>query len=79
MLLDIFKWRKNQWFWESIDKNGRKKVKKPLKFNKEGKAKYFLDKNELNEAYILFDYCEFVFDGGYYYRVDLLTYGKGKK
>ena len=45
-----------------------------LEFDSSGRLTYVLDKDAITSAYLLFDFCGPVLDGGYYYVIDLSTY-----
>ena len=45
-----------------------------IQFKKSEKSIYLLDKLSIQNAFVLFDHCRAVKDGGYYYVIDLSTY-----
>ena len=45
-----------------------------LEFDETEKQIYSLDNQAIKNAYILFDYCGAILDGGYYYVIDLSTF-----
>ncbi|NCC52132.1 MAG: hypothetical protein EOM20_13065 [Spartobacteria bacterium] len=48
----------------------------PLKKNREGNWDFVLDAQQMDRAYLFVDYAVLMFDGGFYYCINLSTYKK---